>query len=330
MPEPVAATPEAAPAADFRTDVTPEPALPEEPRPEPTEPVTGELATAEQAAAEPAAGEPVRTDLISSELAPKLTLDDIEAPPPVAPDLEAVPTQPPAPVPPAAPGLDLPGVDYAEQSARMAYGQPEPQAAPPAPPAPPADPYAATPYAAQPHYGQPSSQYGQPTPYGQPGQAPYGQSAQYAEPAQPYADPAQSQYAQGGYSQPQFGQAPAYPMVPYNQQLSPADEVTWSSAAHWSAILASFVGLGFLGPLLVMLIQGPKSARVRANAVESLNFEITYVLAMIASVLLMLVVIGFVTIFLVPLVWLILRIVAAVQTSGGNDYRYPVNIRLVK
>ncbi len=36
------------------------------------------------------------------------------------------------------------------------------------------------------------------------------------------------------------------------------------------------------------------------------------------------------TTILIPLAWLILRIVAAVQTSTGQDYRYPVNIRLVK
>ena len=79
-----------------------------------------------------------------------------------------------------------------------------------------------------------------------------------------------------------------------------------------------------------MLIQGPKSARVRANAVESLNFEITYVIGMVLSVVLMLVLVGFVTIILFPLLWLILRIVASVQTANGQDYRYPVNIRLVK
>ena len=39
----------------------------------------------------------------------------------------------------------------------------------------------------------------------------------------------------------------------------------WSGAAHWSAILASFVGLGFLGPLIVLLTQGTKSPRVVKN-----------------------------------------------------------------
>lgn len=260
--------------------------------------------------------QPIPDELISPELAPRLTLDDIEPEPPAAPDLEAVTSAPPAaPEAPATPpSLDLPGIDYAEHSARLAYGQPTPTPPPastpqpPPAPTPPADPYAASPYSTQ------------PPPYG--GQVPYTSQAAYADPSQP-------QYGQAQYNQPQFGQPAAYPPVPY-QQLNPTDESTWATAAHWSAILASFVGLGFLGPLLVLLIQGPKSARVRANAVESLNFEITYVIAMLASLLLMLVFVGFVTIVVFPILWLILRIVASVQTGGGRDYRYPVNIRLVK
>jgi uncharacterized Tic20 family protein len=37
-----------------------------------------------------------------------------------------------------------------------------------------------------------------------------------------------------------------------------------------------------------------------------------------------------VTTFILPVIWLVFRIVASVQTANGQDYRYPVNIRLVK
>lgn len=101
-------------------------------------------------------------------------------------------------------------------------------------------------------------------------------------------------------------------------------------AAHWSALVGTVIGLGFLGPLLVMLIKGPESPRVRAAAVESLNFEITYIIAMIVSLVATIVLVGFVTLFLLPLAWLVLRIVATVAASKGEDYRYPATIRLVK
>lgn len=266
---------------------------------------------------QPTADQP--DELISPEVAPRLTLDESQPEAPPAPDLAAVereirdeppaqlsldlpslelpnpappivpPARPVSPPAPPVPGGGISDGDYAENSARAAYGQPTPQPSP-QPPSYTQPPYAESPYAQQQH------------------------AQQYPEP--PY--------------QPQYPAVPpAYGLVP-NQQLSPVDENTWATAAHWSAILASVVGLGFLGPLLVLLIQGPKSARVRANAVESLNFEITFIISMIASVILMLAAVGFVTIFVFPILWLILRIVASVQTSSGRDYRYPVNIRLVK
>lgn len=253
-------------------------------------------------AAQPAAAEPIDEDLISSELAPKLTVDDAEPPVPVAPDLDAVP-----PVVPSTSGtatnLDLPGIELPHP----AYPQPQP--------IPPAA-----------AYQTPGQAYGQ-TPYAVPEPPPapaYGQ--QFSQPPQPGYAPQAGYVPQGGYTPQYSGQQLAYP----TGELSASDENVWSAAAHWSALLASVIGLGFVGPLIVMLTQGTKSARVRANAVESLNFEITFIISMIVSVLLIFVLVGIVTTILIPLAWLILRILAAVQTSSGQDYRYPVNIRLVK
>jgi uncharacterized protein len=161
-------------------------------------------------------------------------------------------------------------------------------------------------------------------------QATYGQTqeaytgAAASAPSAPQPDP------QASYAPP-----PPPPVAPvYAQtmpgQMSVAEENTWASAAHWSALLATIVGLGFLGPLLIMLIKGPESPRVRSAAVESLNFEITYIISMLASVLLMFIFIGLITIFIFPIIWLVLRIIASIAASKGEDYRYPLNIRLVK
>nr|WP_300148279.1 DUF4870 domain-containing protein [Propionicimonas sp.] len=261
---------------------------------------------------------------------PQFDLGQAEPPVPVAPDLEAVqrpepgaatnldlpsldlpyPAPEPRPVPPVPPAVPEapaasapfgPGVDYSENLARQAYGEP---AAEPAPPA--ATPYADSPYAAAP-----------------------GAGAAYAEP----------EYAQPRYSQPQYDQAPfnqqSYGSQYPGQLVAPsgmtrADENTWATAAHWSSLLLSVVSLPFLGPLLVMLIQGPKSARVRANAVESLNFDLTCLIGILISFVLMIVFIGFLTAPLIGLFWLVMKIVAAVQTGNGQDYRYPLNIRMVK
>ena len=84
-----------------------------------------------------------------------------------------------------------------------------------------------------------------------PGQ--YGQPGQHGQPGRPYH-----------YDQPsQYGAGPTQ------------DELTWGSAAHWSALVAAFVALAFLGPLIVMLTKGNESAYVRRQAVESLNFQLS-------------------------------------------------------
>jgi uncharacterized Tic20 family protein len=271
--------------------------------PQATEREAAPATPAAETPAQPTAEEPITDDLISHELAPKLTVEDAEPPVPVAPDLDAV--QPDFPFTSGtATNLDLPSLELPHP----AY--PEPQQVPPA--------------AA---YQSPGEAYGQ-TPYAvpQPQAAPaYGQTP-YAVPEPPAAPAYGQQFSQPGYAPSYSGQQLASPV----SGLSAADENVWSGAAHWSAILASFVGLGFLGPLIVLLTQGTKSPRVRANAVESLNFEITFIIAMIASILLIFIVVGIVTTILIPLAWLILRILASVQASSGQDYRYPVNIRLVK
>jgi uncharacterized Tic20 family protein len=145
------------------------------------------------------------------------------------------------------------------------------------------------------------------------------------------------------YGQPSAGQPPAGQPgwqgqgagFPEHQaagqgQLSPADERTWGMLAHLSALLAAFVALAFLGPLLVMLIQGPKSDFVRRQSVEALNFQITTYIAAIISAILIVLLIGLILLPIVGIAWLVLTIMAGLAANRGEDYRYPFNIRLVK
>jgi hypothetical protein len=109
-----------------------------------------------------------------------------------------------------------------------------------------------------------------------------------------------------------------------------ADERQWGMFAHLSAIVASFFGLPFLGPLIVMLTKGKESAWVDKHAKEALNFQITATIAIFVSALLILVVIGICLLPLVGLGTLVLTVIAGIKANEGQMYRYPVNIRLVK
>ncbi len=128
---------------------------------------------------------------------------------------------------------------------------------------------------------------------------------------------------------PEGYQPPVYQQATPPGALSPSEERTWAGAAHWSIFVASLVGLSFLGPLLVMLIQGDKSPFVRAHAVESLNFQLSLLIYAIVSAVMILVVIGIFMLIAVGLMWLIFPILATIKASAGEPYRYPLTIRLI-
>jgi uncharacterized Tic20 family protein len=107
------------------------------------------------------------------------------------------------------------------------------------------------------------------------------------------------------------------------------DERNWAVAAHLSAVVGAWLFLGFVGPLLVLLIRGDRSGFVREHAVEALNFNISVLLYSIVGWILVFVLVGWLVLAAVGLLWLIGTIVATVRAGRGQRYRYPLTIRLV-
>lgn len=142
----------------------------------------------------------------------------------------------------------------------------------------------------------------------------------------PEPPPGSWQPPPGPYGQQPWGPAPG---------LSPQEERTWAMFAHVGALIAGAIGLAFLGPLIVMLTQGSKSAFVRRHAVESLNFQLTLLIALAIGIGASIVTLGIALIVFIPLAIagsiaaLVLIIIAGVAANGGQDYRYPINIRMV-
>jgi len=97
------------------------------------------------------------------------------------------------------------------------------------------------------------------------------------------------------------------------------------------AMLAQLLGLltGFLGPLIIYLVNGEKDPFVRHHASEALNFQITLFVAYLVSALLMLVLIGFLLLPAVIVGAYVFGIMATLAANRGEWYRYPINIRLV-
>ena len=106
-----------------------------------------------------------------------------------------------------------------------------------------------------------------------------------------------------------------------------SDERTMGILSH---ILAIVPGIGILGPLLIWLVKKDESQFVEANAKESLNFQLTVVIAGLISGILVVVVIGLLLLCVVGVLDVVLVIVATVKASENKIYRYPVNLRLIK
>ena len=127
-------------------------------------------------------------------------------------------------------------------------------------------------------------------------------------------------------------QSPPPAVVP-----SESDERTWAMLGHLSAFSAFITGLGcVIGPLIVWLVKRDTMPFAGEQALEALNFNITAIIAAVALGVFTLITLGIGALLTVPLAfvlfigWFVLTIVAAVKANGGEHYRYPFSLRLVK
>lgn len=141
------------------------------------------------------------------------------------------------------------------------------------------------------------------------------------------------------YSPP--GQTPPYTPPPgygTGGGLSDSDR-NWILLAHLGGpVLVIFSAgiLAWLAPLIVLLVQGDRSATVRAHAVAALNFQITWSIATVLGLCLatcgVATVVGFFlgVFYLVPLVPIILGVIGGVKASRGELYQYPLSYQFVR
>lgn len=156
----------------------------------------------------------------------------------------------------------------------------------------------------------------------------------YGRPPLPVAPPS---YGQPGYGATPYGTPPSAPGSPPSPgmpgqpaPMSPTDEHNWAIAAHLSGFVAAYVALGFIGPLVVLLVAGNRSAYVRRHALEALNFNLSVLLYVLICVPLVFILIGIPMIVAIGLLYLVATIRGAVAASRAEEYRYPLTIRFVR
>jgi uncharacterized protein len=135
---------------------------------------------------------------------------------------------------------------------------------------------------------------------------------------------------------PQAGAQRYWDGTQWTQHFAPA--ASSSNSNTWAVMSHLPIG-GFIIPLLVLLIEGPKDEYVKYHSTEALNFHITDAVIALGGVSLIL--FGIVTkgpeiaVFLV--VWFILAfgpivfgIMGMIAANKGKYYRYPLSFRFIK
>ena len=108
------------------------------------------------------------------------------------------------------------------------------------------------------------------------------------------------------------------------------DARMWGMLCHLLGLFTSFVG-----PLIIWLLKKEEDPFIDNQGKEALNFQITVAIAWAVSLvvpvmLTFLICIGPFLGAAVGIVDLIFCIIATVKANGGEAYRYPVSIRIIK
>ena len=95
-------------------------------------------------------------------------------------------------------------------------------------------------------------------------------------------------------------------------------------------VLAHILGLfsGFLGPLIILLVS--KEKRVQDHCKLVLNWHFSLIIYYVLSIILMIILIGFLGLVVFSILNLIFSIMGAVKASEGKLWKYPLSIPFFK
>lgn len=118
---------------------------------------------------------------------------------------------------------------------------------------------------------------------------------------------------------------PAPPTPPVN-----AEEKQWKVILHLSALSGFVIPCGnIIGPLVVWLIKKPEMPGIETEGRKVLNFQISYTIYMILAALSFYICVGIVVFPAVFIAWLIFLIIGAIKVSNGENYEFPLTIKML-
>ncbi|NUR70665.1 MAG: DUF4870 domain-containing protein [Hamadaea sp.] len=131
---------------------------------------------------------------------------------------------------------------------------------------------------------------------------------------------------------------PVADSTPVTGQVAPTgfanqDEKMWALIAHFGGAGAAVVSGGWLGwvpPLIAMLVKGNESPTVRAHALAALNFQGLWAIISVLSYVLFCAIIGFITLPIAIIIAAVFGVIAGLKANEGAFYSYPLSVNVIK
>lgn len=109
------------------------------------------------------------------------------------------------------------------------------------------------------------------------------------------------------------------------------EERQWAMFCHLAALAGFVIPFGnIIGPLVLWVLKKDESAFIDYHGKEALNFQISFSIYLIVSVILIILLIGILLTVIVATLGVVFLVVAALKANDGVYYTYPATIRFVK
>jgi uncharacterized Tic20 family protein len=115
-----------------------------------------------------------------------------------------------------------------------------------------------------------------------------------------------------------------------NQFATPTDERNWAMFCHLSALAGFIIPFGnVVGPLILWSMKKDHSELVDREGKKSINFQISITIYIFVSAILVFIGIGILLLIALGLLNLIFVVMAIVKTLNGEDYQYPLSLKII-
>ncbi len=124
------------------------------------------------------------------------------------------------------------------------------------------------------------------------------------------------------------------------ENLPPPVPATTNTPSADNSLAVVMHVLGFAGfvfpfgnivaPLILWLVKRSDSPLLDRTGKEVLNFQISFTIYAAIAGVLCFVLIGLLILPVIALLWIIFIVIAAIKTGNGEEYRYPLTIRMLQ